>query len=220
VRYNGPMSEHEEIIPARLVALSDDVIPAEFVLSGQVHTVGRAAGCDIVVRRQTVSRLHARIAREGPRYALHDAGSANGTFVNGQPIAGAHTLSHRDTIGLGAAGELLRFIDPDPTVVPSARLRLDERTQTFFLGAQPLDLPPGQHRLLLHLYRHLGELCTREACAQAIWGRDYDPGLDAEALDRVVSNLRGALRRADPDAELLQTRRGMGYTLLAQPAEG
>jgi DNA-binding response OmpR family regulator len=136
--------------------------------------------------------------------------------VNGQPIEGAHILNHRDTIGLGAAGELLRFIDPDPTVVPTARLRFDERTQLFFLGAQPLDLPPGQHRLLLHLYRHLGELCTREACAQAIWGRDYDPGMDAEALDRVVSNLRAALRRADGSAELLQTRRGMGYMLLAQ----
>jgi pSer/pThr/pTyr-binding forkhead associated (FHA) protein len=201
--------------PARLVALIEDVTPAEFPLTGDAHTVGRAPSCDIVVRRQTVSRLHARIVREGPRYVLRDAGSANGTFVNGQPLAGDHLLGNRDTIGLGAAGALLRFVDPDPTVVPASRLRFDERTQSFALGGAPLELPPGQHRLLLHLYRHLGELCTREACAQAIWGRDYDPGLDAEALDRAVSNLRAALRRADPAADLLQTRRGLGYTLLA-----
>jgi DNA-binding response OmpR family regulator len=212
------MAEHD-IPPPRLVALTDDVTPAELTLTGAEHTVGRAPGCDLVVRRQTVSRLHARIVREGPRYLLRDAGSANGTFVNGQQISGDHLLGNRDTIGLGAAGELLRFLDPDPTVVPAARLRFDERTQTFFLGPQPLDLPPGQHKLLLHLYRHLGELCTRESCARAIWGRDYDPGLDADALDRAVSNLRGALRRADPGGDLLQTRRGLGYTLLAQAPE-
>lgn len=212
------MAEHE-IPAARLVALADDVAPAEFHLTGAEHSVGRSSGCDIVVPRQTVSRLHARVVREGPRYLLHDAGSANGTFVNGRQLTGPHLLGNRDTIGLGAAGDLLRFVDPDPTVVPASRLRLDERTQTFFLGPTPLELPPGQHRLLLYLYRRLGELCTREECAQAIWGRDYDPGLDAEALDRALSNLRGALRRADPGAELLQTRRGLGYTLLAQAPE-
>jgi pSer/pThr/pTyr-binding forkhead associated (FHA) protein len=204
---------------ARLVALSDDVSPAEFPLTGEEHTVGRASSCDIVVRRQTISRLHARFVRDGPRYALRDAGSANGTFVNGRQLLGDHLLSHRDTIGFGTVGDLLRFLDPDPTVVPASRLRFDERAQIFFLGPTPLELPPGQHRLLLHLFRHLGELCTRESCAQAIWGRDYEPGLDAEAFDRAMSNLRAALRRADPDADLIQTRRGLGYTLLAQAQE-
>lgn len=207
----------EPATPAALVvALTDDIMPAELHLTGAEHTVGRASGCDIVVPRQTVSRLHARFVREGPRYVLRDAGSANGTFVNGQQLVGPHLLADRDTIGLGAAGELLRFVDPDPTVVPASRLRLDERTQIFLLGPTPLELSPGQHKLLLHLYRHLGELCTRESCAHAIWGRDYDPGLDAEALDRAISNLRGVLRRADQAADLLQTRRGLGYVLLAQ----
>lgn len=204
---------------AQLVALSDDVAPAEFPLSGAEHSIGRSSLCDIVINRQTVSRLHARVVREGPRHMLHDAGSANGTFVNGVQLAGPHLLSNRDTIGLGAAGDLLRYVDPDPTVVPASRLRLDERTQTFYLGAQPLELTPSQQRLLTHLFRHLGELVTREACAEAIWGRDYDPGLDAEALDRAVSNLRGALRRAGQASDLLQTRRGLGYVLLAQAPE-
>jgi len=210
------MAEDAEIAYARLVGLYDDVDPAELILSGAEHSIGRAVGCDIVVRRSTVSRIHARVVRDGPRYLLVDAGSANGTFVNGQPLGGPHLLSNRDTIGLGAAGDVLRFLDPDPTVVPSSRLRFDERTQTFLLGAQPLSLPPSQHRLLLHLYRHLGQLCSREACAEAIWGRDYDPGLDADALDKAISGVRAALRRADPSgAELIQTRRGLGFMLAA-----
>lgn len=201
---------------ARLVALADDVTPSEFLLSGSEHTLGRAPGCDIVVPRQTISRLHARITREGLRYVLRDAGSANGTFVNGQPLVGPHLLSDHDTIGLGAATALLRFLDPDPTVVTAVRLRFDERGQRFLLNGQPLDLPPSQFRLLLHLYRNQGAVCNRASCAEAIWGRDYDPGLDAEALDRVVSNLRASLRRVDPSADLIQTRRGLGYVLLNQ----
>ena len=139
--------------------------------------------------------------------------------MNGVQIATTHTLSNQDTIGLGAVGDLLRFIDPDPTIIPSMRLRLDERTRIFYLGVQALELTPSQHRLLTHLFRHLGELVSREECAVAIWGRDYDPGLDAEALDRAISNLRGVIRRASQGAELLQTRRGLGYTLLAQPPD-
>lgn len=206
---------------ARLIGLSDDVAPSEFLLSGAEHSIGRSPLCDIVVPRSNISRLHARIVREGPRYLLHDAGSANGTFINGQPLGGPHMLQNRDGIGLGAAGEVLRFLDPDPTVVTASRLRLDERTQTFHLGGQALSLPPNQFRLLSHLYRQMGNLCTREECAEAIWGRDYDPGLDAEALDKAISGLRSALRRAERDAAgLLQTRRGMGYVLLAALSDG
>jgi len=215
VRYNRHM-EDKPISIARLVALDDALTPGEWLLVAAEQTIGRAPTCDIVVPRQTVSRLHARIVREGPRHLLLDASSANGTFVNGRQLSSPHLLSNRDTIGLGTAGDLLRFVDPDPTVVPTSRLRFDERTQIFSLGSQPLELTPGQHKLLIYLYRHLGELCTREGCAEAIWGRDYDPGLDAEALDRALSNLRGVLRRAGQGDELLQTRRGLGYILLAQ----
>jgi DNA-binding response OmpR family regulator len=200
----------------QLIALHDDVSPGEFLLTGAEHTLGRSSMCDIVIRRATISRIHARIVRAGPRYQIHDAGSSNGTYVNGQPLLTLHTLSDHDVIGLGSVSDLLRFVDLDPTIVPRSRLRLDERTQTFVLGAQPLDLTPSQFRLLLFLYRHLGEMCSREACAEAIWGREYDPGMDADALDRAISNLRGVLRQADPQADLLKTRRGIGYQLLPQ----
>jgi DNA-binding response OmpR family regulator len=199
---------------ARLVALSDEVQPADIVLAAEVCTIGRSSLCDIVVQRATVSRLHARIEREGPRFVLHDAGSANGTYVNGQLIHAPHLLGNRDTLGFGAPNELLRFIDPDPTVVPVSRLRYDERARIFYLAAQPLNLTPNQFRLLSYLYEHSGELCTREDCARAIWGREYDPGLDADALDRAVSNLRALLRKIDPASDLIQTRRGVGYLLM------
>lgn len=199
--------------PARLAGLHEDVQPASHTLEADICTIGRSPVCQIVVARNLVSRLHARVERDGLRYVLHDAGSANGTFVNSHRIHGPHLLANNDAIGFGSPSPLLRFVDPDPTFVPLHRLRYDERAMAFLVGGQPLDLTPAQFRLLLHLYRHAGDLCTRESCAEALWGRDFDPGLDADALDRAVSSLRVRLRAADPSADFVQTRRGLGYTL-------
>jgi DNA-binding response OmpR family regulator len=197
----------------RIIALGPDVQPDEYQLDAEVCTIGRAPTCVIVVRRNIVSRLHARIERDGPRYLLHDAGSANGTFVNGQRLTHPHLLQDRDSIGLGTAIPILRFGDPDPTFVPSGRLRYDDAELRFTLDQRPIELTPSQFRLLKHLYQHAGSLCTRESCAQAIWGRDYDPGLDAAALDRTIANLRSALRQIDPQFDGIATRRGTGYQL-------
>lgn len=199
--------------PARLLALHEDVQPPDSLLDADVYTLGRSPLCQIVVQRNIVSRLHAKIEREGPRYLLVDAGSANGTFVNGQRLRDPHLLNDRDLIGLGAAAALLRFVDPDPTVVPVVRLRYDERSMIFFVGDTALNLTPAQFRLLHHLYQYAGQICTRESCAEALWGRDYEPGMDADALDRTLSSLRTQLRRVDDSADLIETRRGLGYIL-------
>lgn len=197
----------------QLLALHDDVQPAEYVLKDQVCIIGRASECHIVVARNAVSRNHARIERAGSRYMLYDSDSVNGTFVNMRRIHEPHLLKDRDLIGLGAAAALIRFVDPDPTFNASARLRYEEGAMIFLLADQPLSLTPAQFRLLLHLYKHAGTVCTREECAQAIWGRAYDPGMDADALDRYINTLRSRLRDVDPTADLIQTRRGLGYVL-------
>jgi DNA-binding response OmpR family regulator len=201
-------------IPARLLALADDVQPGDVALDSEACSLGRAATCRVVIARPMVSRLHAVVAPEGPRYLLRDAGSANGTFVNGERLAEPRLLADGDALGLGSPAPVLRFVDPDPTVVPAARLRYDERGMRFVLAGQPLELTPNEFRLLRHLFAHAGALCPREACAAAIWGADYPPGYDADTLDRVVSTLRGKLRRLAPTDELIQTRPALGYLLL------
>lgn len=211
------MPQEPVLPPARLVALAEyagEIQPADCLLESDLYTLGRSPICQIVVARTLVSRLHARIERAGPRYLLHDAGSANGTYINGRRITEPHLLTDQDTIGLGAPVGLLQFLDADPTFVASARLRYDQRAIMFYIEQQPIELPPSQFRLLHHLYQHKGEVCTRESCAQAIWGRDYDPGLDADALDKIITNLRSQLRLADPTADLIKTRRGIGYELV------
>ena len=197
----------------RLITLQPDVLPSELSLGDDGCTLGRAPTCQVVVPRPLVSRLHAQIERDGARLRLRDLGSVNGTYVNGQRIHESHLLAHLDLIGLGEPAAQLSFVDADATTTSTARLRYDERAMRFFLGRSALDLTPSQFRLLLHLHRHRGQVSTREQCAEAIWGADFPPGYDASALDRLLSTLRVSLRRADPEARLIETRPGLGYQL-------
>ena len=52
------------------------------VLVQPITTVGRHPSSDITLPRSTVSRFHARVVREGPRYFVEDLNSSNGTFLN------------------------------------------------------------------------------------------------------------------------------------------
>ncbi|RRR69794.1 MAG: FHA domain-containing protein [Candidatus Viridilinea halotolerans] len=64
-------------------------------------TIGRVS-CDITLDNPQVSRFHAQIDRTPGGLLLRDAGSSNGTFVNGQRLSGAHPLKPGDVIQIGA----------------------------------------------------------------------------------------------------------------------
>ncbi len=208
------MSTQKKLKPSRLSAVSEKVQPDKFTLDEDICTLGRSAICDIVVENETVSRLHAKIERDLVRYILYDSNSANGTFVNGQRIVEPHILQDQDLIGLSGAEPLLCFEDADPTIqLASGRLRYDPNLMTFFLNYKKLELTPSEFRLLRFLYQYAGQVCTRERCAEAIWEHEYIPDPDNDPLNRVVSNVRQKLKKIDPNSNMIETSRGVGYIL-------
>ncbi|NJN16275.1 MAG: FHA domain-containing protein [Oscillochloris sp.] len=196
----------------RLLALDEQIVRPVEVLLGEETTIGRESSNHVVVMRREVSRLHARIVYEDGRYVISDAGSINGTYVNGRKLDAPYTLRTEDVIGLGTGPALLKFSDPQATFVPD-QLRYDERLLLFFFRGRALELTPGQTRLLRLLYRQRGRLCTRDECAMAVWGEPYDSATHAAALDQLVTTLRARLKQIDSHANLIRTRRGMGYVL-------
>ena len=52
-------------------------------------TIGRAADCEVVLDDPRISRQHATITGDGQHYHVRDAGSLNGTFVNGRRVLAA-----------------------------------------------------------------------------------------------------------------------------------
>lgn len=87
--------------PARLVALIGGVTPSDYPLEIDCCIIGRSSSCHLVVRHALVSRYHARIDQDHNGYVLMDAGSVNGTFVNGERLIMPYRLLDRDIIGLG-----------------------------------------------------------------------------------------------------------------------
>ncbi|MDD5200466.1 MAG: FHA domain-containing protein [Terrimicrobiaceae bacterium] len=58
-------------------------------LNDEKVSIGRLADNTIQIEDASVSSHHAEIAVEKGEYHLHDKGSTNGTFVNGQPVTDA-----------------------------------------------------------------------------------------------------------------------------------
>jgi pSer/pThr/pTyr-binding forkhead associated (FHA) protein len=92
--------------------LVDDRWGKAYPLNEQETTIGRGQPSAVIIRDPAVSRIHARIRREGVHYLLSIAGTA-GTSVNGEPVTDELTLAEGDTIEIALTA--LRFTFNAPT---------------------------------------------------------------------------------------------------------
>lgn len=66
-------------------------------------TIGRDGSCDLLIEHSSVSRWHARLDREPDRWILADAGSTNGTRVNGWRVRQPVPVQPGDHVMFGSA---------------------------------------------------------------------------------------------------------------------
>ncbi len=123
---------------ALLIVERGPLVSTQFPLQAEQTTLGRGSGNDITLPDPEVSRRHLRVVRRADGYAVEDAGSTNGTFVNGQRISHLTTLQDGDTIDLGETVRL-RFMDLSfPGPAAAAPTDVAERpTQLYTPPAQP-----------------------------------------------------------------------------------
>jgi serine phosphatase RsbU (regulator of sigma subunit) len=62
--------------------------------------IGRHPSCQVVLPLHTISRRHTLIRQVQGQFFIQDLDSLNGTYVNGQRLAGTQPLAHRDVIQL------------------------------------------------------------------------------------------------------------------------
>jgi uncharacterized RDD family membrane protein YckC len=72
----------------------------EFEVSGTI-TVGREG--DIVIEDSEISRSHASLSWDGSALTVQDLGSTNGTFVNGERLAGPRQVGPGDKLRIGSS---------------------------------------------------------------------------------------------------------------------
>jgi predicted component of type VI protein secretion system len=95
-----------------------------FPLEGDQLTIGRDSSNGVAINDPEVSRKHSRLSFQGGKYVLEDLGSTNGTFVNGQRLAGPVVLKAGDVVSLGEQIVLMYDainMDPGATVAVSRK---------------------------------------------------------------------------------------------------
>jgi two-component system response regulator AtoC len=89
---------------------------------------GRSRTANVQIESDRVSRLHAQFRRRGANVTVEDAGSRNGTWVNGQIVQGERPLSSGDEV---VVGPLTIVVSITSRVVARPRIEstryLDER---------------------------------------------------------------------------------------------
>jgi pSer/pThr/pTyr-binding forkhead associated (FHA) protein len=120
----------------RLISLKDG---REYRVRGTGLTIGREAGCDVVVAATPVSRRHARIDDTADGYVLVDS-STNGVLVNGTRVRDRQPLSGGDVIRIGP--EDFRF-EADPVSGSFAAPSAPPVTPSVMPPALPPSAPLG-----------------------------------------------------------------------------
>jgi hypothetical protein len=98
-----------------------------FPLEGEQLVIGRDASNSIAINDAEISRKHSRLTFQGGKYVIEDLGSTNGTFVNGQRLAGQVVLKPGDVVSLGEQIVLMYDminLDPGATIASPRAARM------------------------------------------------------------------------------------------------
>ncbi len=90
---------------AEFVVEDSDVMAPEtrFPVKSGTTTLGRSSASDIILKSDDyASGRHALLTRHGGLLYVEDAGSTNGTYVNGRKTVGATPLRSGDTVRVGS----------------------------------------------------------------------------------------------------------------------
>ena len=102
----------------------------------------------------------------------------------------------------------------NPTIAIGTLL-VDTVQKTVSVGGKPVSLTPREYALLEFLAYRRGQVVTRTEIEASLYDEQADPM--SNVVDAAVYALRRKIGGAG-GASLIQTRRGMGYVLEAEPS--
>jgi two-component system OmpR family response regulator len=95
-------------------------------------------------------------------------------------------------------------------------LRIDTRASRVTFAGNPVKLTSQEYRLLAYLAHHRGKVVSRTELVEHLYDQDFDR--DSNTIEVFIGRLRKKL-----DANMIQTVRGLGYSLedpaLGKPAD-
>ena len=186
---------------------------------------------DISIHDDYVSRCHAEISYHQGCFTLRDAGSRNGTEIDGRRIEPGkfYPLRHDSAIGLGIvegrARVVLRLKESDDTalalvqaetseVTPVNWLKIDEERKEVLVDGKLLPLSRKEYCLVLLLCRKARRVCSRDEIIAEVWPEAKDPGAVSDAtIDQLVHRLREKIEPEPSRPMRIISKKGFGYML-------
>ncbi len=109
---------------------------------------------------------------------------------------------------------------PDDTAgaKKDSRFRVDKDGKEIYFLGQKLPLSPYEYGTLTFMLERPGMVFSREQIMDHVW-TEPEESFD-RAVDTVIKNIRNALRAVDPDQDIIETRRGLGYCIRRESLQG
>lgn len=163
-----------------------------------VTVIGRHVGCQLRFNDPQISRIHLRVFVDETGVEVEDAGSRNGTRVNGSPLLARMQIHSGDRIELGNREVMVKFEDHSGG-------GFDEETD---VPAFPPPLAASHQQLAGSVAvgtRHSCPTCggtvsvEQDACPHCgySWG-EFRPGLATASHDRITQEFSTGMRRRNP----------------------
>ena len=147
-----------------------------FPLDGDQLIIGRDSSNGVAINDAEISRKHSRLSFQGGKYVLEDLGSTNGTFVNGQRLAGPAVLKPGDVVSLGEQIVLMYDVinmDSGATVAVS---RKSVQASSPIQQAPPLyssaPVAPAKKTNMVPIFIGVGVLLFLCLCGSFFWWVD------------------------------------------------
>jgi DNA-binding response OmpR family regulator len=101
--------------------------------------------------------------------------------------------------------------EPSTIISGAGNLRMDVESRTVTIADSIIELTRLEFDLLHRLLINPGRVLTRERLLEQAWGYDFVG--DTRAVDSAVKRLRAKLRAASPEADCIESVRGLGYRI-------
>jgi predicted component of type VI protein secretion system len=131
-----------------------------FELGEENVTIGRLAHNVLQIEDQSVSAQHADLFLEAGRYHLHDPGSTNGTYVNGEQITDAILRN----------GDELRFGSVEGLFLSEAEAALSQPRPDFLAAALDVAVSSARPASFVSLSPSPKNVASRDRVTMALYG--------------------------------------------------
>jgi DNA-binding response OmpR family regulator len=93
----------------------------------------------------------------------------------------------------------------------NSKLSINYDTRQVSISGRPVKLTPIQYKLLCHLIKNRGRVCSSTELLQHVWGPDYSE--ETELLKLSVYRLRSKIEEDPSNPEIIFNERGIGYVV-------